>query len=395
MKIFLSYANQDRQMAEMINHALCEQGHDVFFDRDDLPPGEEFHIRIRRAIEQADLFVFLISEDTLDPGSYTLNELDIAGKTRQKISGRLLPVLLKPIPLHRLPTLLKSVTLLQSPGNIPAAVADAVYRLEQARRWHRGKIAGICGAALLAALAIAYAWLTQEPSAEMTGLDGAPAVLIPGGNFVMGDDEEYPRQEVFLGPFYLDRYEITTGRYAKFLASTGSLALPDGWEEVDLTRSEELPVSGVNWNDAAAYCQWVGRRLPTDAEWEKAARGTDARRYPWGNEPPMPDRANYQNHAPSTYDGGLTKVGTYPAGRSPYGIHDLAGNVAEWVADWYSDSVPLADLRNPKGPASGTARVIRGSGRFDPPERLVITKRYHAASDNRAWDIGFRCARDP
>lgn len=395
MKIFLSYASQDRAVAQAINHALQEQGHDVFFDREDLPPGEEFHIRIRQAIEASELFVFLLSEAALDPGSYTLSELDIAEKSRKQASGRLLPVLLQPLAFERLPPFAKSVTVLDSPGNIPAAVADAVYRIAQSRRraWQRKLGAGV----LAALLAAAGAWALLHdgaPASSISGQDGAQARLVPAGAFTMGDDEESPRREVYLDAFYIDQSEVTTGRYAKFLAATGSSNPPDGWEALDLDRGGELPVIGVDWNDAMAYCKWAGRRLPTESEWEKAARGTDARRYPWGNAAPSPDRANYQNNSPDAYSGGLAKVGSHPPGRSPFGVDDLAGNVSEWVSDWYSDSFPVADRRNPKGPDSGTGKVIRGSARFDPAERLVATKRYHGAPDLRREDMGFRCARD-
>ena len=396
MRIFLSYASQDRPSAEAINRALLEQGHDVFFDREDLPPGEEFHTRIRRAIEKADLFVFLVSEDAIDSGSYTLNELEIAEKSLKRASGRLLPVLLQPTAIERLPALVKSVTVLDSPGNVPAAVADAVHRIALDRRrsllWRVG--GGIAAAVLVAAI-VWFVRSTGAPASEITGQDGAPAILVPAGNFTMGDDEESPRREVYLDAFYIDRYEVTTGRYARFLAATGSARPPDGWEALDLNRDDDLPVVGVDWNDAAAYCQWAGRRLPTESEWEKAARGSDGRRYPWGDASPTLDLANYQNASPDAYDGGLAKVGRHPAGLSPYGVHDLAGNASEWVSDWYSDSFPVGDVRNPKGPEAGTERVIRGSGRFDPAERLVATKRYHGTPDLRAEDIGFRCARDP
>lgn len=396
MRIFLSYASQDRPSAEAINRVLLEQGHDVFFDREDLPPGEEFHSRIRRAIEKAHLFVFLVSEDAIDSGSYTLTELDIADKSLRQASGRLLPVLLRPTAVERLPALVKSVTVLDSPGNVPAAVADAVHRIALGRRraiqWKVGW--GIAAAVLVAAVV----WVvrsTGSPAPEITGHDGAPAVLVPAGNYTMGDDEESPRREVYLDAFYIDRYEVTTGRYAKFLAATGTSRPPDGWEALDLHRDGELPVVGVDWNDAAAYCKWAGRRLPTESEWEKAARGSDGRRYPWGDASPTLDLANYQNASPDAYDGGLAKVGTHAAGLSPFGVHDLAGNASEWVSDWYSDSFPVGDVRNPKGPETGTDRVIRGGGRFDPAERLLATKRLHGPPDLRAEDIGFRCARDP
>lgn len=395
MNIFLSYAAQDRSTAAAINRSLLHEGHDVFFDRDDLPPGEEFHARIRRAIEGCRLFVFLISEAAIDARSYSLTELEIAQQVLPHPHGRLLPVLLEPIGFERLPPYAKSVSVLQTEGDITAAVLHAVDRIARTRRLRLQRMVGFTAAAL--ALAVGIAWLSWPGSgggAERVGLDGATAVLIPAGTFIMGDAEYAPRRQVFVPAFYLDRYETTTARYAKFLAANGSVRPPDHWEAVPAGSGEELPVSGVDWHDAAAYCAWAGRRLPTEAEWEKAARGTDERRYPWGNESPTLERANYQNASPVPYDGGLHKVGGHPKGRSPHGIDDMAGNVNEWVADWYAESFPAAAARNPKGPEHGTARVIRGGGRFDDSERLVVTRRYHARPETRAEDIGFRCAKE-
>jgi hypothetical protein len=194
MKIFLSYASEDRAVAEAINLALCAQGYDVFFDREDLPPGEEFNTRIRRAIEQTDLFVFLVSAQALDAGSYTLNELDIAEKSWSRPAGHLLPVMLRPISLDLLPVFLKSVTLLEAPGNLPAAVADAVYRIAKARRRALlSKAARGLAALAVAGIAGYFYWSHREAPQERAGKDGAPAMLIPAGTFTMGDDEESPR----------------------------------------------------------------------------------------------------------------------------------------------------------------------------------------------------------
>jgi formylglycine-generating enzyme len=395
MKIFLSYASQDREIAQNINRALLEQGHDVFFDREDLMPGDEFHNQIRRTIENADLFVFLISEHAIDPGSYTLNELDIAEKKMKQASGRLLPVMLQPMPLDQIPAFAKSVTLLQSMGNIPAAVADAVNRIAlKRRRATLGKWGSAALAVALIAASIWFARTTGEPAQTIAGNDGAPLALVPAGKFTMGDDVESPQREIYLDAYYIDQFEVTTGRYAKFLAATGAVGAPEGWGALDLNKGAELPVMGVDWNDASAYCKWAGRRLPTESEWEKSARGADGRRYPWGEALPTLDHANHQNFSAQAYDGGLRKVGTHPLGRSPFGVDDLSGNVAEWVADWYTDSFPHSDVRNPKGPETGIGRVVRGSGRFDPADRLVITKRFHGKPDLRAEDIGFRCAWD-
>ena len=173
MKIFLSYASPDRAIAQSINRALLDQGHDVFFDREDLSPGEEFHIQIRRAIEAADLFVFLISEHAIDAGSYTLNELEIAEKKLKQASGRLLPVLLQPISLDTLPAFVKSVTLLQSTGNIPAAVADAVHRVALKRR--RGLLWKFGGGTLAVALIGVGVWFARATGAR--GLLDYPAYI--------------------------------------------------------------------------------------------------------------------------------------------------------------------------------------------------------------------------
>jgi formylglycine-generating enzyme required for sulfatase activity len=252
----------------------------------------------------------------------------------------------------------------------------------------------IAAALVVGLLSGGYFFMNRGLPEVRVGTDGAPAAMIPAGAFVMGDDEQWPRHDVYVDAFYMDRYEVTTARYAKFFKDTGSVNPPDAWEEVDPNRGGELPVIGVNWHDAEAYCKWAGRRLPSEAEWEKSARGTDGRLYPWGDSSPLPDQANFQNASPKAYDGGLTAVSKHVAGTSPFGIQDLAGNAAEWVSDWYSEGFDGSNLLNPKGPASGEGKVIRGGGRFDPPERIMSTRRYFAMPENRAEDIGFRCASD-
>ena len=395
MQVFLSYASEDRAAAEAIQLALAAQGHDVFFDRKALPPGEEYDARIRSAVESADLVVFLLSPDAVDAGSYTLTELELVRQAWKHPAGRLLPVLLRPVPFDQVPPVVKSVTLLQPVGNVAADVADAVWRIERKRV--RGRLAvaalSLAGAAAIAAVGLLL-WSSRGPSIAVTGADDAVALLVPAGSFTMGDDDASPRRQIYLDAYYIDQYEVTVLRYARFLAASGGVHPPEEWEQADPNRAGDLPVIGVDWNDAAAYCAWAGRRLPTEAEWEKAARGTDGRRYPWGDAAPTFDHANLANSAPEAYAGGLTAAGIHPGGKSPYGVHDLAGNAAEWVADWYSDSFPGAEVRNPKGPQSGSDRVIRGGGRFDPAYRVTTSIRFHASPDTRLPDLGFRCALD-
>ncbi|HMN43840.1 MAG TPA: SUMF1/EgtB/PvdO family nonheme iron enzyme [Povalibacter sp.] len=388
MRVFISYASQDRAQVEPVRYALEEQGHDVFFDRDDLPAGEGYTTRIRAAIERCDLFVFFIGPNAIDPGSYTLNELDVARRVWPKPSGRVLPVVLHPVPLTQLPAWLTSVTLLESAGNTTAAVSEAVHTLAQLRaRERRRRIALFAAALLVPAIALAW-WFMQRPA--ITTRDGAPLVRIEGGTFTFGDDEQSPQRQIHLSPFFIDRFEITTARYAKFLEATGSVAPPDEWDMLDLSQQGELPVVGVSWRDADAYCRWAGRRLPTEAEWERAARFTDARLYPWGNDEPTPERAAHRRDAEYAYQGGVAAVGSHPAGASREGVQDLAGNVSEWVGDRYSESVPIDDVRDPQGPAEGNGRVVRGTGWHQPVE--TATRRYRADEQTRADDLGFRCA---
>ncbi len=244
------------------------------------------------------------------------------------------------------------------------------------------------------------------------GKDDSPAVVVPAGLFLMGTtpeerdlittvygfshglEEEMPQHRIFLDAFYIDQYEVTNSRYAKFLEATGHEA-PTNWNELDLAKEGDRPVAGVSWHDADAYCRWAGRRLPTEAEWEKAARGTDGRRYPWGNEIPTNQHANFG------YSRQLTPVGSFETGMSPYGVHDLAGNVMEWVAD-FADRYYYADRynsqngpdRNPKGPAFGITKIFRGGSRGKPAQWIRSAHRAWLKPDARSPLIGFRCAKD-
>jgi formylglycine-generating enzyme required for sulfatase activity len=389
MRIFLSYASQDREPAKSIYLALRDQGHKVFFDRADLPAGEEYHNRIREAAQNSHLFIFLLSPNGVDAGSYTLEELSIA----EKASSKLLPVVLRETPIEQIPASLRAVTFHQPAGNLAAGVAAEVHRIAADLMWKRiRRIAVALTIIAVACAALFYAnKVGRKP--EFLAKDGAPAVLIPAGAFVMGGGENSPRREIFVDNFYMDKYEVTVGRYAAFLKASVNVKPPEYWETVDLQSDAELPVVGVDWRDADKYCRWAGKRLPTEAEWEKAARGTDERKYPWGNDEPTPQHARFATPSDtSVYKGRVVRVGSYSKGASPFGVYDVAGNVSEWTADWYSETLSSDDLQNPKGPGSGRTKVLRGGGWYDAAERLTTTKRMYASPARRAADIGFRCA---
>jgi formylglycine-generating enzyme required for sulfatase activity len=247
-------------------------------------------------------------------------------------------------------------------------------------------------------------------SPRITGRDGAPMVLVPAGEFTMGsddgDEDERPVHKVYLDAFYIDQYEVTTSRYADFMERSRPL-VPAGWNEVSLVRDRERPVHGLDWFKADVYCRFYGKRLPTEAEWEKAARGTDGRKYPWGNEDPTSRHANFNRTGWKGYTT-LTAVTEHEVGKSPYGVYDMAGNVEEWVSDWYSKTYyQKSEGRNPTGPNTSTGpatsssdKILRGGDWASNAYYLRSADRQSSDptdrdNNNRNITNGFRCAKTP
>lgn len=232
-----------------------------------------------------------------------------------------------------------------------------------------------------------------------TSPDEAPMALIPEGQFWMGIDppqaleDEHPRHKVWLDAYFMDLYEVTTAQYARFLSATGRTP-PLFCETVDLAAHGDRPVIGVDWTEADAYCRWIGKRLPSEAEWEKAARGADERRYPWGNQEPAPELANFALGARFSYNQVLMPVDHYEKGRSPYGMYNMGGNVYEWVQDWYDGTYyERSPERNPPGPETGQFKVLRGGSWSDLPKYLLTYGRFKLLPNARNSFTGFRCAK--
>ena len=223
-------------------------------------------------------------------------------------------------------------------------------------------------------------------------------VLVPAGEFIMGswtgDADERPVRRVYLDAYYMDKDQVTVGQYAQFLDATSQGAPPD-WPIMSRAMHQKRPVVNVDWADAVAYCKWAGKRQPTEAEWEKAARGTDGRTYPWGNEPPTKFHGNMNKELWNSHLG-LAPVGMFEDGKSPYGINDMAGNVWQWVSDWYDDDYyGTAPLRNPTGPATGFSKVVRGGSWGSGPEGLRSAERETHVPSFQGYGTGFRCAKTP
>ena len=238
------------------------------------------------------------------------------------------------------------------------------------------------------------------------GRDQVEMVFIPGGTFQQGArlldlealPDEHPVHPVTLKGFWLDRLEVTNAQFLRYVEATGyrqrdvevpalRIRVDDFWRKFFTPGQEQHPVVAVSWDEAAAYCQWAGKRLPTESEWERAARGADRRRYPWGDAFD-PSRLNINASQPGP-------VGMFPAGASPYGVQDLAGNVGEWTADWF-ERYPGNTLSYGEKAYGQRYKVWRGGSYKDgeKPQMLRVTARYATSPDFRTEFVGFRCVMD-
>lgn len=236
---------------------------------------------------------------------------------------------------------------------------------------------------------------SESNTNQVSEKDGMELIYIPAGEFIMGSndedtdaaEDEKPQHKVYLDAYWIDKTEVTNEMYNKCL-DAGACTLPV-LPSQEFFDAPNQPVQGLAWTQAVDYCEWVERRLPTEAEWEKAARGTDGRLFPWGNELLNEPTANYD-----FLFNQFTDVGSFELGASPYGVMDMAGNVWEWTSDWYSeDYYANSPYKNPTGPESGNIKVIRG-GAWNTVVRAIRVTNRHWAFPGRDDILGFRCAKD-
>jgi eukaryotic-like serine/threonine-protein kinase len=238
--------------------------------------------------------------------------------------------------------------------------------------------------------------------ARISEVDGMEMVFVPAGPYEMGSDEGFPDEQpvhsVTLDAYWIDRTEVTNAMFADYMnAINYPRDAHEYFSEIIMANSEYTvksdkyashPVTGVDWFQAEAYCEWAGRRLPTEAEWEKAACGVDDRAYPWGDELPDKHTANSDQLLYNT-----APVGSYPEGSSPCGALDMTGNAREWVADWYDPGYyPVSPAENPSGSSTGSERTQRGGDYYSSNNRSSCTFRDSAEPDWWGTSYGFRCA---
>jgi len=243
-----------------------------------------------------------------------------------------------------------------------------------------------------------YSWFKT-----IRGGDGLEMVLIPPGPFLMGsgadgDFDEQPQRAVYLDAYYMNKYEVTHVDYRRFakMLKRPMPVVPVFEDDIKLLQGDRFPVVGVMWVDAFAYCKWAGNRLPTEAEWEKAARGEEGQQWPWGDifNPKLAngrgEEDGFRYSAP---------VGHFEQGRSPYGLYDMAGNVSEWVSDWYDQfyykKSPFTNPKGPENPDITKVVVYRGGSYNSIAHDMRASKRFGGAHPERGEStVGFRCARD-
>jgi formylglycine-generating enzyme required for sulfatase activity len=274
------------------------------------------------------------------------------------------------------------------------------------KKGEREQVRGMASELLGGRVAVAPEVRVEEPrpgEERLHPVDGSVLVYVPGGEYVLGAEDleglglkaewaewSKPVHRVRLSPFWIGKYPVTHEQYARFLEASPGTREPEYWEDKQFNQPRQ-PVVGMSLEEAWAYCRWAGLALPSEAQWEAAARGTDQRRYPWGNQEPSPERANFGGR-----EGRTTPVGAYPAGAGPFGTLDQAGNVWEWCADGWDEKAyrgrdgkldPVA--RPPEGEAAFAA--LRGGSWAHPARSLAAAIRFRDWLGYRDQGFGFRC----
>jgi formylglycine-generating enzyme required for sulfatase activity len=404
--VFLSYNNKEKLAVREIGLALEARGLRVWLDEWELIPGLPWHETLQKVIQTVNAAAVLIGRDGLGPWE----GLEVPELVSQFIKRRLpvIPVLLPGVPREpALPWILTSFPWVDLREGLSQVGIDMLVRGIKQRR-SRARSAAARPRATAAAEDLAWREHPQRGAAPALDrppvpgetftepLTGLRFLWIPGGSFQMGGNEhsdEQPVHPVRVSPFWMSDTPVTNRQYALFLEGTGAEE-PDYWLDRRFSAPTQ-PVVGVSWEDAQSACSWLSEvsglsvMLPSEAQWEFAARGTDGRGYPWGNDPPDETRACFNRDRPAP-------VGSYPAGRGPFGALDQAGNVNEWCRDnWDQNTYArMAREGEPVDPVVEVAeeqrRVLRGGGWADPAESLRAAYRLWGPAWRRHGAVGFR-----
>jgi len=381
-KIFISYAGEDTEIALKIINGLEKEGYNTwYYERDSLEyPGEIWLNLIAKAVMKCNAFILFISQNSII--SYMVDkEVNFALEEKKKI----LPLFYNITPDEAKQGKPEWALIFSGQNKLEITLSNVAPSLLFIVNWL--KRIGIQPT---------FPEIKKDLSKEIIGKDGAPMVLIPAGEFEMGSndggDDEKPAHTVYLDAFYMDKYEVTNALYKKFMDATGYKA-PEFWNDQSFNDPQH-PIVGIRWHDAKAYADWAGKRLPTEAEWEKAARGGLVRKEYSSGDTLTHEDANYNGTGGKDKWEYTSPVGSFaPNG---YGLYDMAGNVWECCADWYdSEYYAQSPKSNPTGPSSGSHRVLRGGSwnSFDFTPSLRVWRRDLGDPMARlgSYVVGFRC----
>ena len=383
--IFISYAHEDVVVARRLSDDLVKLGYDVWFDETCLLPGQIWELQIRQAIQQSAYFLALLSGRSVSKRGYVQRELkeglDVYSQLPEG-TAFLVPVRLEPCEMPS--RTLRGIQWVDLFSDYDTGLARILKLLERDL-----------------ATSPEHSSQPQDVPERVNPVDGSILVRVPAGTYVIGSDNlpsrlraecrswSHPAHLVSLSEFWISKYPITNAQYDKFLGSNPEYPQPMYWETAEFNGPKQ-PVVGVSWYDASAYCKWADLTLPTEAQWEAAARGPDARTYPWGYELPTPGRANF-----GTNIGRTTDVDTYVASSGPFNTVDQAGNIWEWCLDAWAPDAYQAHGHLEQDPvlevAPSSGRSIRGGSAVYDAEYLIAAVRERIKSDHNSRLIGFRC----
>jgi formylglycine-generating enzyme required for sulfatase activity len=416
-QVFISYANEkgdkagsDRQIADMICSALESENIRCWIDHRDIIPGEKWVNAMFNAVEQSKVMVLVFSENA-NRSQWVEDEITYA--LDEKI--RIIPFRVENVTpqgaLRVLRVRSQWIDAQQPPQQ------EDFNRLVRAVRTYLEKDIVKPGYGDVESKA-KKVYKNEKGFQEADLGDGIIMVYIPSGKFKMGSndyDNEKPPHRVYLDGFWMGKYEVTVKQFGLFVKDTGYVTQAESsigaytwtgekwekkeginWRNPGFEQEDNQPVVCVSWIDAMKYCKWLSRkkgltfRLPTEAQWEKAARGSDRRKYPWGDQDPDEILANFNFKIEKT-----APVDSNPKGASPYGLLDMAGNVWEWCMDWYDENYYKSSPdRNPASPDSGTSRVVRGGCWSYDAGYLRCAARGDGRPSFRYDYVGFRLCQD-
>ena len=466
-KVFISYSRRDMDFIKTLAEDLEKENFDVWYDLTDIDAGDRWAKEIQKGINESEIFAIVVSPNSLK-SDWVEKEFLFASKRGLKIVPLLYEMCELPIWLMNIqyvdivgrnykknfPQILDAFN---GYGRRSEDEEKASEKNKLRELFEKKKIPQIVGAVIGVA---AIFWIISKfmppvvpvtptletPIAVPTGTNtatvvpptatstltptarveftpsplpdvivddktGVEMVLIPFGSFSMGNNRsEYnakPVHTVVLDSFYMDKYEVTNAQYKACVDEAESPCILPATPEAYLEpRNNNHPVVYINWDMAVAYCEWRGARLPTEAEWEKAARDGKYADYPWGNDKVDGKKLNFcdmncdnswkEMNVSDKYTE-ISPVGNYEDGKTDSGIYDLAGNVWEWVADWYGANYYATShptITKPSGPETGTHRVLRGGSWYDQATKVLVYKRYHLNPVESFSYVGFRCAAD-